>query len=52
VSALLLGLAFFVFEILLFYYEFARFFPATLVVVAGWVLGLGVYRLVRRADGS
>jgi presenilin-like A22 family membrane protease len=52
VSALLLGLAFFVFEMLLFYYEFARFFPATLVVVAGWLLGLGVYRFARRADGS
>lgn len=52
VSAMFLGFAFFIFEILLFYYEFARFFPATLVVVAGWLLGLGLYRLAGREKGS
>lgn len=52
VSAVLLGFAFFIFEMFLFYYEFARFFPATLVVVAGWLLGLGVYRLARRVTSS
>jgi hypothetical protein len=52
ISAIAIGFAFFVFEITLFYSEFATFFPATLVVVLGWLLGLGIYRLVNWLRGS
>ncbi len=47
VSALAVGFAFFVFEIAIFSYEFAGYFPATLVVVGGWLLGLVVHQLSR-----
>lgn len=51
-SAISIGLAFFIFEIAVFYYEFARFFPATLVVVVGWLLGLGVFTVLGKTSAS
>jgi presenilin-like A22 family membrane protease len=40
-----LGLAFFLFEIVVLNTNFMGYFPATAVVVAGWLLGLGLLRL-------
>jgi hypothetical protein len=39
------GVAMFVFEVISFNTGFAEFFPATVVVVAGWLASLGVMRL-------
>ena len=39
------GIAFFIFEIISFNTGFADFFPATIVVVAGWLASLGVVHL-------
>lgn len=47
-SAVSIGFAFFLFEIIVSYIEFADFFPATLVVVFGWLLGLGLFLLTKR----
>jgi presenilin-like A22 family membrane protease len=47
-SAVSIGFAFFLFETIAFYYEFAYFFPATLVVVFGWLIGLGLFLLTKR----
>jgi presenilin-like A22 family membrane protease len=52
VSALAVGFAFFIFEIAIFSYKFMGYFPATLVVVGGWLLGLGVQRLFERKWAS
>jgi len=52
ISAISVGFAFFLFEIAFFYYEFANFFPATLVVVGGWLLGLGLYRIIKQKRAS
>lgn len=46
ISAVAVGVAFFVFELTVFSYQYSGFFPATLVVVGGWLLGFGVNRLV------
>ena len=46
VSACAVGLAFFVFEVTVFASQFSGVFPATIVVVCGWLLGLGVHHLV------
>ena len=51
-SAISVGFAFFLFEIALFYYEFASFFPATLVVVGGWLLGLGLHHIIEQKRAS
>ncbi|MDH5448089.1 MAG: hypothetical protein OEY24_05150 [Candidatus Bathyarchaeota archaeon] len=47
ISAVSVGFAFLLFEIIMLNYEFAGYFPATLVVVGGWLLGLGVYRIIK-----
>lgn len=52
ICAASIGLAFAVFEVAFFYSSFAAYFPATLVVVCGWLLGLGMYNLVRRVRSS
>jgi len=52
ISGVAIGFAFFVYEVLVFYYEYYTFFPATLVVVAGWLLGLGIHGLFRRQSSS
>jgi hypothetical protein len=43
--AAMIGIAMFIFEVVLFNTGFAEFFPATVVVVAGWLASLGVLRL-------
>jgi hypothetical protein len=40
------GIAMFIFELISFNTGFADFFPATIVVVAGWLASLGVIRLL------
>jgi len=45
-TALMNGLAMFIFELILLNTMFARFFPATLVVIAGSMMGLGTTRLI------
>ncbi len=45
-TAASVGLAMFVFEIALFNTTFFRFFPATVVVIAGWIAGMGISRLI------
>jgi len=45
-TAVMNGLAMFIFEVALLNTMFARFFPATLVVVAGSLAGLGTLRLI------
>lgn len=53
ISAIAVGFAFFVFEFIIFSYQYTGFFPATLVVVAGWLLGFGGNLLVfRRKQAS
>ncbi len=52
VSALSVGFAFFVFEFAVFSYAYAGFFPATLVVVGGWLLGLAINKLLGRKPAS
>jgi hypothetical protein len=42
ISAVLIGFAFFLFEVAIFHYAFARVFPATVVVVLGWLTAFGV----------
>ena len=48
ISAITIGLAFSFFEIALFHYQFAQYFPATIVVISGWLLGIGFHLLIRR----
>lgn len=43
-AAISTGFAFLLFEIALFNLEFAHFFPATIVVILGWLLGYGIVR--------
>jgi presenilin-like A22 family membrane protease len=45
ISAITTGVAFFFFEIALLNFEFAEYFPATLIVILGWLAG---YIIVRR----
>ncbi len=52
ISAILVGVAFAFFEVAVFNYEFAVFFPATLVVVCGWLLSLGICYLARPKASS
>ncbi len=52
VSAVAVGFAFFVFEFIVFSYAYAGFFPATIVVVGGWLLGLAVSKLLGRKPAS
>ena len=47
-SAMSIGFAFLLFEIIILNYNFTGYFPATLVVVGGWLLGLGLYYLVKQ----
>ena len=49
ITAVTIGLAFLVFEAIVFSYRFAGYFPATVVVLSGWLLGLGIRRLVATA---
>ncbi|UCE95819.1 MAG: hypothetical protein JSV51_08970 [Candidatus Bathyarchaeota archaeon] len=42
ISAVLTGFAFFIFEIAILNFEFAGFFPATLVVLFGWLAAFGI----------
>lgn len=55
ISAISIGLAFFIFEIFYFrlrtYFQ-ATYFPATIIVVCGWLLGLGLFYLIRRKGSS
>lgn len=48
ICAVSIGFAFLLFEIAILNYKFTHYFPATLVVVCGWLLGLGLYRLAGR----
>jgi hypothetical protein len=45
-TAAAIGIAMFVFEVALLNTMFAEFFPATVVVIAGWFLGLGIARSI------
>lgn len=45
IAAISTGFAFLLFEIALFHLEFARFFPATVVVILGWAAGYGIVRV-------
>jgi len=45
-TAVMIGIAVFIFEAVLFNTMFVEFFPATIVVVAGWIAGIGVTRLI------
>lgn len=49
-TAAMVGVAIFVFEAALFNVAAFRFFPATVVVIAGWMASLGVYRLTMGAS--
>ena len=43
VAALSIGVAFLIFEAIVLYTGFSDYFPATIVVVSGWLLGLGLF---------
>jgi len=45
-TAATVGIAVFVFEAALFNTSFFTFFPATIVVIAGWTAGMGIARLI------
>ena len=48
-SSLSIGGAFFIFETMIFQFEeLSRIFPATLVVICGWLLSLGFYHVFKR----
>ncbi len=51
-SAISIGAAFFVYETIVFYYEYYGVFPATIVVLCGWLLGLGLNHLVKNRGSS
>jgi len=51
-TAVSIGFAFLVFEFLVINLKYSDYFPATIVVIAGWLLGLGIYHLVRRIHAS
>ncbi len=51
-TAATVGVAMFVFELALFNTEFAGSFPATVVVMGGWVAGLGISKLTRLGKPS
>ncbi len=46
ISAITTGVAFFLFEIALLNFAFARYFPATLIVILGWLAGYAIVRIV------
>lgn len=46
-AAAIVGVAVFVFEVASFNTGFSRYFPATIVVIAGWIASLGIARLIR-----
>jgi presenilin-like A22 family membrane protease len=46
ISAAAVGFAFFIFEFAVFSYNYSGFFPATIVVVGGWLLGFGMHYIV------
>jgi presenilin-like A22 family membrane protease len=50
ISAVAVGFAFFVFEFIIFSYQYTGFFPATLVVMGGWLLGFGGNLLISRRE--
>ena len=52
ISAISVGFAFLLFEIIILNLEFTGYFPATLVVVGGWLLGLGLYYLLKQRKDS
>jgi presenilin-like A22 family membrane protease len=52
ISAVSLGFAFLVFEIIMLNYEITGYFPATLIVVGGWLLGLGLYNIIKQKLAS
>jgi len=45
-TAMTIGIAIFVFEVALFNTMFVNFFPATIVVIAGWIASIGIARLL------
>ena len=51
-TAATIGIATFLFEVALFSTEYAGFFPATVVVMAGWGAALGLSRLIRLGQSS
>jgi len=51
-SAISIGIAFFIFEVLAIYFKLHIYFPATIVVVCGWLLGFGLFYLIRRKGSS
>lgn len=52
ISAISIGVAFFIFEALANYFNFRSFFPATIVVVCGWLLGFGIFYLIKRRNST
>jgi len=52
VAAISTGFAFLVFEFLVINLKYSDYFPATLVVIAGWLLGLAIYNLFKRIRSS
>ncbi|MCW4020429.1 MAG: hypothetical protein NWF14_04280 [Candidatus Bathyarchaeota archaeon] len=49
-TAFTIGIALFIFEVVFLNTTFADFFPATIVVVAGWIAGLGIARMTRLGE--
>jgi hypothetical protein len=46
ITAATISIAMFVFEVAFLNTMFAKFFPATVVVIAGWFAGLGIFRFI------
>jgi len=47
ISSVTIGFAFFLFEIVEFNTTYFTYFPATIVVLAGWLLGVGITRIAK-----
>ena len=52
ISAVSIGFAFFIYEVIAFSLRLFTYFPATIIVVCGWLLSLGLYQLVTRRRSS
>lgn len=52
ISAVSIGFAFFIYEVIAFSLRLFRYFPATIIVVCGWLLSLGLYQFIKLRGSS
>jgi hypothetical protein len=52
ISAVSIGFAFFLYEVVAFTFRIFDYFPATIIVVCGWFLSLGISELIKQKRSS